>query len=192
MSKAWIRLTKRKKFPATGWIKSVEVTRGKDDTAHPHFHCLLMVLPSYFSGKTYLSQKEWVNLWQDCLKIEYEPVVDVRAIKGKNGTNHPEPEALCEVLKYTVKPDDLIGKNEQEISDKDREWLVTLTAQLYKTRAVATGGIFKEYFASLEEEPEDLIHVNEDNQDDEGVAIANINFDWNERSKHYLTKTDDD
>ena len=40
---AFKKMTKRKAFPGVGWIKSVEVTRGRDGkTAHPHLHILMM------------------------------------------------------------------------------------------------------------------------------------------------------
>ncbi|WNN88804.1 protein rep [Gloeocapsopsis dulcis] len=68
MNKSFVRLTKLKDFPAIGWIKSVEVTRGKDGNAHPHIHCLLMVAPSYF-GLNYLSQERWVELWQKSARL---------------------------------------------------------------------------------------------------------------------------
>lgn len=48
MHESFKRMTKLKDFPAVGWIKSTEVTRGKDGSAHPHFHCLLMVQSRYF------------------------------------------------------------------------------------------------------------------------------------------------
>ena len=47
MNKAWQRLTQRKVFPALGFLKSVEVTRKDDGTAHPHFHCLMLVPAGY-------------------------------------------------------------------------------------------------------------------------------------------------
>ncbi|MDK7192887.1 protein rep, partial [Bifidobacterium sp. UMB1197] len=44
MNSAFQRLKDRKEFaPVQGWIRATEVTRGKDGSAHPHFHCLLMV-----------------------------------------------------------------------------------------------------------------------------------------------------
>ncbi|WP_181851937.1 protein rep, partial [Klebsiella pneumoniae] len=51
MNAAWNRFTQRKEFkPVTGWIRTTEVTREakRKGYAHPHFHCLLMVPPSFF------------------------------------------------------------------------------------------------------------------------------------------------
>jgi hypothetical protein len=91
-------------------------------------------------------------------------------------------EAVLETLKYSVKPDDLIG-DKKEIKEEDKEWLVELTSQLHKTRAVATGGILKEYLKQLEEEPEDLIHTDDDQEPNN--SIASVIFDWEQRLQKY-------
>ena len=66
INRAFKRLTELKAWSAKGWIKSVEVTKGRDGvTAHPHLHILAMVMPSYFSHG-YLSQAKWVELWRRC------------------------------------------------------------------------------------------------------------------------------
>ena len=83
MSKGFTRLTRLKVFPGQGWVKSVEVTRGKKGDAHPHFHVLLGVKASYF-GRDYLSQKKWCALWQKSLRCDYQPVLDVQALKSKD------------------------------------------------------------------------------------------------------------
>jgi plasmid rolling circle replication initiator protein Rep len=189
MNQAWMRLTKRKQWPAVGWIRSVEVTRGQDGTAHPHFHCLLMVTSTYFKGTHYLSQEAWTELWEKSMKIDYKPIVHVQAVRPKKKEDQTMFEAICETLKYSVKPADLIGDPNNEPTDKDREFLVELTAQLHKTRAVATGGILKEYLRELENEPEDLIH-GDDNPDEEDSSIASVVFDWENKPKKYLMNND--
>jgi plasmid rolling circle replication initiator protein Rep len=190
MNKAWAKLILRKKWPAVGWIRSVEVTRGQDDSAHPHFHCLLMVESGYFAGKNYLSQASWTELWKDVMKIDYKPMVYVQAVKPKKNGDQDMLGAILETFKYSIKPSDLIGDNEKQIKENDREWLIELTTQLHKTRAVATGGILKEYLKDLEnDEPVDLIHVNEDGEQEEATGISVI-FDWQQRCKKYLMATD--
>lgn len=62
MAKAWQRLTQLQVWPAIGWVRSVEITRSKDRSAHPHYHVLLMVPPTYFQGG-YLRQTQWAELW---------------------------------------------------------------------------------------------------------------------------------
>ncbi|MDD0266199.1 protein rep, partial [Shigella flexneri] len=64
---------------------ATEVTRGEDGSAHPLFLCLLMVHPSWFKGKNYVKHERWVELWRDCLRGDYEPNIDIRAVKTKTG-----------------------------------------------------------------------------------------------------------
>jgi plasmid rolling circle replication initiator protein Rep len=169
MHESFKRLTKLKSFPALGWIKSTEVTRGKDGTAHPHFHCLFMVQPSYF-GKNYMKQAEWVDLWRRSLRIDYNPVLDVQAIKKGNS-----PAALVpELLKYCTKESDLTA---------DREWFLELTRQMHKSRTIATGGVLKDYLRELENELEDLI--GKDDEGEELVDEGHLYFGWKRTVKKY-------
>jgi len=179
MNNAWSKLTRRKKFPAMAFVRSLEVTRGKDGTAHPHFHALLMVKPSYLSTG-YLSQKSWTDLWQSCLKVDYTPVVNIKRVNPKKGADVGEVEALvpaiCETLKYSVKTDDLVA---------DPEWLGEITRQLFKIRAISIGGILKEYLS--EDDPDDLIHGDLEPEDDLENAPKLI-FDWSEIIKRYAAR----
>lgn len=194
MHESWRRLVKRKEFvQVQGWIRATEVTRGDDDTAHPHYHCLLMVKPGYFSNG-YVSQERWSEIWGDCLRIEYSPIVDVRAVRPKRGIQEGEEQAsimsaLVETLKYSVKPSDVLKApaNMTPISIvlENKTWLVELTKQLHKTRAVATGGVFKQYFKTLEEEPEDLIHADEDGLTEIDPESPRVIFDWHEKARRY-------
>jgi plasmid rolling circle replication initiator protein Rep len=169
MHESFKRMTKLKKFPAVGWIKSTEVTRGKDNSAHPHFHCLLMVQPSYF-GKNYMKQAEWVELWRKSLRIDYNPVLDVQAVKKSD-----QPMSLIpEILKYCTKESDLVA---------DREWFLELTRQMHKMRTIATGGVLKDYLRELEQEPEDLIGKDDEGEGD--LDEGHLYFTWRRQHKKY-------
>lgn len=168
MNESFKRLTKLKDWPAEGWIKSTEVTRGKDRSAHPHFHCLLLVPPKYF-GRNYINQAEWSELWQRCLRVDYQPMTHVKAI-----AKHNDPQVIVpEILKYQVKESDLVF---------DREWFLELTKQLHKTRAVAVGGVLRGYMKELEQEPEDLIGESEE---PEQVDEGSLYFGWKRQQKRY-------
>src|SRR5215510_12492394 len=151
MAQAWKRLTELRCWPARGWVRAVEITRSqKYRTAHPHYHCLLMVPPAYFQGD-YLKQEQWAELWRQCLRVDYKPVVDIRAVKlalvPDTQRVNPLPrnmwQAVAEILKYAVKPSDMV---------RDHDWFLTLTDQLHHTRSVAIGGILKRYIRERETE----------------------------------------
>lgn len=174
MHESFKRLTKLKVWKIKGWIKSTEVTRGKDGSAHPHFHCLLMVSSSYFKGEDYISQAKWTELWQQCLRIDYKPMVHVKAI-----AKHNDPRVIIpEILKYQVKESDLV---------RDRYWFLELTRQLHKTRAVAVGGLLKQYLKELEEEPQDLIGESETPEE---VDEGSLYFEWKQTRRQYKLKGD--
>lgn len=169
MNKAWQRLSQRKRFPAVGWIRSTEVTRGKDGSAHPHFHCLLLVPTTYFSGKGYIKQNDWCELWKKSLRVDYKPILDVQAIKQGSQPMQLVPE----LLKYCVKESDLIH---------DAHWFLELTRQMHRVRCVATGGVLKEYLKALEEEPEDLIG---ESQEEDEIDEGHLRFGWKRRERKY-------
>ena len=172
MNKSFARLTKLKRWDVEGLIKSLEVTRGKDGSAHPHFHCLLMVSPAYFK-RNYISYREWCDLWQKVSRLNYKPQVHVRAVaKDRDST-----VLIPEILKYSVKESDLY---------KSKEFLLGITEQLYKIRRVSVGGILRPYMKKLEEEPEDLIGKNEENENE--VDEGHLYFEWKCREKKYRLK----
>jgi len=184
MNAAFKRLTARKNWPGQGFIKSVEVTRNPlTGEAHPHFHILVMVSPSYFKGAAYLSQQKWRELWQSVLRVGYLPVVNVKAVKAKSKTEAKEPiddliDAIRETLKYSVKPDDMVS---------DPAWLLELTTQLHNSRAVGVGGVLKNYFS--EDDPEDLINTDETSDLDVSESDLTLWFGWREMVKRYIKET---
>ena len=169
LNQSWQRFSQRKCFPAVGWLKSLEVTRSRNGSAHPHFHCLLLVKPSYFRGKDYIRQSEWCDLWQSALRVGYQPIIDIQSVKNSEKLI----DLIPEILKYCVKESDLI---------KDRQWFLELTRQMDRVRCVSTGGILKDYLKSLEQEPEDLI-----GKDDSETTIneGHLYFKWIFEEKQY-------
>lgn len=170
MNKAWNRLANRRVFPAIGYVRSLEVTRSKDNTAHPHFHCILLVPGSYFGGKEYLSKDKWIEMWKSCLRIDYLPSIDIRAVKDSNNIQ----KAILEVLKYSVKEEDLAV---------DGAWLDELTKQMDKVRSVSVGGVMREFLK--DDEPEDLIHINQEVEIEDEPDGLSIWFGWREMVQRY-------
>jgi len=179
MNKGWARLSERKVFDSAvlGWIRTTEVTRGKDGTAHPHFHVLLMVSSNYFS-KHYVKQAEWVQTWREALRIDYDPVVDVRVVQSA-ATRAADVNAtgivgaVRETLKYSVKPADMKA---------DEVWFLEITRQLRKLRFIASGGLFKDVLRPDEETEEQLLLLRKAEQSDEKASLF---FDWNRPIQRY-------
>ena len=87
-NKAFKRLMERKEVKkiVKGYVRKLEVTYNSDmssksyDTYHPHFHVLIPVKRSYFTGKRYIKQAEWTSLWKRAMKLDYTPIVHVQRV----------------------------------------------------------------------------------------------------------------
>ncbi|WGM04107.1 protein rep [Arsenophonus nasoniae] len=176
MNLAWHRFVKRKEFkPVKGWIRKTEVTceAKRKGYAHPHFHCLLMVSPSWFNTY-YTRQSLWSEIWGECMKLDTTPIVDVRAVKGT-----PD-KAAVEVLKafnYSVKPETLVN---------NREWMLEYFNQVHYLKFIASGGALKNVFKSTEPETdESLIHVDGESEPSEDEAKVRVAFNWRTHDKQY-------
>lgn len=183
MNAGWQRLKDRKEFaPVLGWVRTTEVTRGEDGSAHPHFHALLMVPPSWF-GKHYVKQARWSELWGDCMRLDYLPVVDVRSVKARapeaaqtatEAMGQALQRAVAETLKYSVKPSDMTD---------DPEWFLELTRQTHKRRFVASGGALKDVLKVDQESEEDLLLQDGSAEgEDDGSRLA---FGWRSAERRY-------
>lgn len=182
LTQSFDRLFRRAKVKKNliGFLRSVEVTHNKkENTYHPHIHVLMMVKSSYFKTKSdYINQEEWGQMWSQSLKVDYVPMVDIRAVKeqGKGLKG-----AILETAKYPTKPIELDLKNAQVVDD--------LYNGLYRKRQLGYGGLFKEIRKRLQlsdVENGDLIHTSEDeNNVSTGTKIVAI---WNARKQDYLLK----
>jgi len=179
MGKGWQRLTQRKEFkPVLGFIRTTEVTAEKKRPgyAHPHFHALLLVPPSWFNGKNYVNHAQWLELWRSCMRDDSIMSVDVRTVKSLN-KDDPKTglqRAAAETLKYSVKPDDMIN---------NPDWFLAMTEQVHKLRFMATGGVLKDVLRQDEESDQDLI-MGDDvaEQPDDGARLA---FSWRPSDRRY-------
>ena len=108
-------------------------------------------------------------MWRKALRLDYNPVLDVQAVKQGS----KPMELIPELLKYCTKESDLVA---------DKEWFLELTRQMRKMKCVTTGGILKEYLKELEEEPEDLIGESDTPEAQEGSSLY---FGWKRRDQKY-------
>jgi len=177
MNAAWNRLRLRPEFAnhVLGWVRTTEVTRGRGESAHPHFHCLLLMRPGYFAGKNYIRQARWAELWKEAARLDYTPIVHVQAVKNHRGMPGETPlkRAVAETLKYAVKPQDLL---------KSRDWLLELTYQVHGLKFISTGGLLRNVIRENEESDEDLMLLDEggDSGDPE------LFFEWRRLIQRYV------
>lgn len=201
MNQSWQRLIKRKEFSVVnGWIRTTEITRPKEKNnnnrkkicsitgnthAHPHFHVMLFVKASYFSTG-YITQQRWSDLWREVLRVDYQPIVDVRAVKAKKKRGESEEDAVksavMETLKYSVKPDDMIGDG----SAAANEWFYELTRQAFKMRFIASGGVLKNALRREDEiTDKDLVNTGSDDNTDK-TDNRRLVFTYSKPKKCYL------
>lgn len=192
MTESFNRMNQRKIFKQSikGYFRSLEITYNKKyNTYHPHFHFILAVNESYFTDKNYyLSQKKWTNLWKDCLKVDYTPVVNVRRIKKDD--NNKFGKAVAETAKYTVKSEDFIIRNEDgQINEKLTDEVVkTLDLALHRKRLTSFGFIFKKVHKKLNlDDMEDGDLINTDNDEDlrDDLMSVILRYQWNVGIKNY-------
>lgn len=162
------RLYQRKEVKTSwkGMVRNLEVTHNVDygskdfDTFHPHFHCIVAVRPSYFSHG-YITHDRLVELWRDCLGVDYDPVVDIRRIRGRCG-DQTTAGALAECSKYAAKAADYILLDDWDLTC---ETVKLLDAALDGRRLINYGGVFREVKALLKLddcEDGDLVNVGGD------------------------------
>lgn len=168
--KGFQRLMRRKdvKAKTLGAVRQLEVTFNANPysksfrTFHPHLHIIFAVKSSYFtSGKQELKmikQKQWREMWAECMSLDYDPQVDVRSIYGS-----PE-QAVAEISKYPVKMQSILKIKQEDIMDFA---VYNMAVGLVSKRLIEYYGIFREYRRLLKlEDVESGDLVNTDNQDD--------------------------
>ncbi|WP_353422235.1 protein rep (plasmid) [Staphylococcus simulans] len=167
-NKAFKKMVERKKVKSIikGYVRKLEITYNqKRDDYNPHFHVLIAVNKSYFKDtKSYISQKEWLNLWRDVTGIDEITQVHVQKIKQNNN------KELYEMAKYSGKDSDYLIN--QKVFD-------TFYKSLKGKQILVYSGLFKEARKKLKNG--DLDYLKEV---DPTEYIYQIFYHWNQ--KEYL------
>ncbi|PNG24164.1 protein rep, partial [Methylocella silvestris] len=119
LTKSFHKLFRYKKVSKNllGFMRSTEVTVNQNDGSYnQHMHVLLCVENAYFRKKeNYITQNEWVDLWQKALRVNYRPVANIKAIKPNRKGDKDIQAAIKETSKYSVKSSDyLTGDSEKD------------------------------------------------------------------------------
>lgn len=191
LTKAFNKLTRYKKVTKNllGYLRSTEITVNDEDRSYnQHLHVLLFVKSSYFkNSNNYLAQAEWAKLWQKALKVDYEPVVHVQAVKAnkRKGTDSLQASAE-ETAKYEVKSADYMT------ADDERNLVVikNLEYALAGTRQISYGGLLKQIKQDLkleDVENGDLVHVgDEDYTKEQMEAAEEVVAKWDFNKQNYF------
>lgn len=153
-----------------GYLKVIEITyNSTDNTYHPHIHCIFAVRPNYFNGKNYLSKQKFSALWGKCLGVDYNPSIDIRAIKNSS------PKAIAEIAKYPIKLAPILDINNA------KNVIRVLKNVMQNRRLITFGGLFKEAKQALKlqdvETDTNLVNVDEDTNED--IASSEpIKYTW--------------
>lgn len=191
LTKAFGKLSRYKQVAKNllGYLRSTEITVNEQDMSYnQHLHVLLFVKSSYFkSSNNYLAQAEWAKLWQKALKVDYEPVVHVQAVKAnkRKGTDSLQASAE-ETAKYEVKSADYMT------ADDERNLVVikNLEYALAGTRQISYGGLLKQIKQDLkleDVENGDLVHVgDEDYTKEQMEAAEEVVAKWDFNKQNYF------
>src|SRR5699024_12849113 len=97
-------------------MRATEVTVNKTDNSYnQHMHVLLCVENTYFKNtENYVDQKKWTAFWHKAMKLDYDPVFDIRAIKPKNNDKSDIDSAIDATSKYSVKEIDFMTDEDEK------------------------------------------------------------------------------
>lgn len=150
------------------------------DKYHPHFHVILAVNKSYFTNN-YLKHSEWREMWRKASRLDYDPMVNVKRIKGNTC------KAVAETAKYAVKDSDYIIPDDWNLTVNT---VKILDSALDCRRLVAYGGKMKEWHKKLNLDDDldgDLINITTEqetvNQNDDNKTYYSWNVGYNQYSK---------
>ena len=113
------------------------------NTIHPHFHAVLLVERTYFKSDDYMHTRDWVKLWRQSARLDYDPVCDIRRVR----TSKEKRNQVADIAKYTYKDAEILT---DKLADKEKDEVVqSLASALHGRRLYAYGGIMKEIAAEL-------------------------------------------
>lgn len=219
---SWRKLMMRREIKRVvkGFVRTLEITyNSKTDTYNPHIHALIAVNKSYFSGKTYIKQQRWLELWQESTK--QPEITNVHVTKIKKQINKDDPDGIYgisrEICKYItkewsnedenanfVKNPDLIDyglKGHIWIRDTKEETarvVEGLANALYRQRLFEFGGALKTAKSELkledaDDKDADLVNVSEEKTGCKcevcGGGMQETVYTWYKTQKRYYSQS---
>lgn len=219
MNKAWNRFVGRKWFKelVVGFIRFTEVTRDykrSNTHAHPHFHVMLLVKPSYF-GKNYVKQAEWQAYWERAMRSDVSLIVDIRKVKpnpkytqktsvnaqngAKNahfGDKYDISGAVAELCKYANKSNNLLGNDRQGFESTENgvnivrrevlDWTVEYIKQVKGLKFQSSGGVFENALKAPEDIDDKEMIFGGETEDDNVQDDRRVVFSYIRLDRRYL------
>ncbi len=186
MNKSFQRMKETKRFQNSilGYLRVLEYTveKKRKDYIHPHFHILLAVEPKYFTDERYINQKEFLQMWRDATRNQNITQVDIRIIKPNKDKN-ATASAVAEMCKYPLKDTD--------ISKLTIEQFEKFVLQLKGIRNINAGGNLKNILKGTEKMDNDLVHIDDEHNDQLWKSIQKISYCFETRENklnYYLGK----
>lgn len=162
-----------------GWMRGLEVTHNTDtnskdyDTFHTHIHLVIAVKPTYFSGRHYIKQETWTEMWRKALRIDYTPIVHVTRVKGDTSA------AVAEAAKYAAKVKDYIMPDDWDLTV---DTVRILDNAFHARKFVAFGGVIREWHKKLhldDADDGDLVHTDPNEAGEKTDELPTYSFAWN-------------
>ena len=186
---SWKKLMNRRgvKRINKGYLRCLEITYNqKRDDFHPHFHALIAVNKSFFTGKYYIKRNDWLEMWRDSTEQPEITQVDVRKVKAD--TPEQVLKACGEIAKYSTKTWDsatkksnrqFLGRTDdltygveghlwiRDTPEETAKIVAELSTILKGRRLLQYGGLLRDAKRELklkdgEDDGADLIHTDED------------------------------
>ena len=167
-----------------GFIKKTEVTQGEGEMmAHPHFHLILAVDPTYYAGRQYaLSKDRLQQIWGQAMQVGHDLICDIEAVKPNARKKKTSLEAsLFELLKYEFKVNNTLIDNP--------EWFLTYAEQTHKLRFISSGGLLKDIVKEdlTDEELEEIqTEMMEELEKTDPVQFVRWFKFWEKKGKYFL------
>lgn len=105
-NKSFEKLIKRKEVKQInkGYIRKLETTYNQEtNTYHPHFHVVMAVNSSYFTGRSYIKQEKWLDMWREVMDAPEITQVHVNKLKKNDAS-----QEIYEIAKYAAKDSEML------------------------------------------------------------------------------------
>lgn len=189
LSAGFGRLRKRQLWRdyVIGYMRAIEVSFNADTGEyHPHIHIIAIVPNSYTKQ---ITMGDWADMWRDCAKLNYNPVVwAAHAVSKKPEITQtfddlmPAKAAIVEAIKYTMKPDTLPAI--AAAGD-----IGTIAAGLAGFRMISYGGAIKDARAACgftaKDEPAEQMPAELINPAD-GIDRYTVCYQWCAHTRSYV------